>query len=442
MWWRRWWYERAEPGRGAGGVVGKLGRAAARLVPARRRDWAEAVWAEAYEVPSGLRRLAWLAGGVRVISTEALMARRIGRSLLFAVAAAVAAWAAWPGSPNGFATVVARIDVITTVLALAGLPWLTRWFLGPASGSWLARFLRVGGYAAVLALMVAKASVSRVVYAPAAGVWQAMGGPARRFDWFGQILFLLVMAGYAAAILAVTARRSRVAPATLAIGTGAGIALGAVMYAVAPLGLSKDATEPWLAGSAIDPVVALAWILLLVGPAVAGGVAGRRYRGPGSPGQLPNATIWQCGMAGFLATGVGALIVTVLGTGTVALMPRAAWLRHWLYPGQHLLAAATYSRDLAASKSVGGYGLILVAFPVIGLVLGLFSSGAANEWPGPSPGGDGPPGPEPAAMIRQLPDPAAALASGRRRAGACWGPGSVPLARAGRAGCRPRRTRS
>jgi len=31
--------------------------------------------------------------------------------------------------------------------------------------------------------------------------------------------------------------------------------------------------------------------------------------------------------------------VTVLGTGTVALMPRAAWLRHWLYPGQHLLAA-------------------------------------------------------------------------------------------------------
>ena len=164
--------------------MGRLGRAAARLVSAGRRDWAEAIWAEASEVPSGLRRLAWLAGGARVMVREALMARRIGSWLLFAVAAAVATRATWPGSPNGFATVIARIDVVTIVLLLAGLPWLALWFLGPASGR-LARFLRVGGYAAVLALIVAKASVSRVVYAPATGVWQAMGGPARKFDWFG-----------------------------------------------------------------------------------------------------------------------------------------------------------------------------------------------------------------------------------------------------------------
>ena len=238
------------------------GRAAAWLVPAGRRDWTEAVWAEAHEVPSGLRRLAWLAGGVRVIAGEALMVRRIGRWLLFAAAAAVAARATWPGSPGSFATVVARIDVVTIVLLLAGLPWLARWFLGPAGNSRLARALRAGAYAAVMALIVAKASVSQVVYAPATGVWQAMGGPAREFDWFGQIIFLVVMAGYVAAILAVTARRPRVAPATLAIGTSAGIVLGLVMFAVAPLGLAKDATEPWLAGSAIDPVVALAWILL------------------------------------------------------------------------------------------------------------------------------------------------------------------------------------
>jgi hypothetical protein len=61
-----------------------------RLVSAGRRDWAEAIWAEASEVPSGLRRLAWLAGGARVMVREALMARRIGRWLLFAVTAAVA----------------------------------------------------------------------------------------------------------------------------------------------------------------------------------------------------------------------------------------------------------------------------------------------------------------------------------------------------------------
>jgi hypothetical protein len=373
------------------------GRAAAWLVPAGRRDWAEAVWAEAHEVPSGLRRLAWLTGGVRMIASEALMVRRIGRWLLFAAAAAVAARATWPGSPGSFATVVARIDVVTIVLLLAGLPWLARWFLGPASNSRLARVLRAGAYAAVMALVVAKASVSQVVYAPATGVWQAMGGPAREFDWFGQIIFLVVMAGYVATILAVTARRLRVAPATLAIGTSAGIVLGAVMFAVAPLGLAKDATEPWLAGSAIDPVVALAWILLLGGPVAAGRVAGRRYRGPGSPGQLANAKIGQGAVAGFLATGVGALIVTVLGTGTVALMPRAAWLQHWLYPGQHLLPAAAYSHQLAAGKSVGGYGLILLIFPVIGLLLGMASAVPTDSAtsPGQSPGGGGPPGPDP-----------------------------------------------
>ncbi len=37
---------------------------AARLLPAGRRDWAAAVWAEAHEVPPGPARLAWRAGGV------------------------------------------------------------------------------------------------------------------------------------------------------------------------------------------------------------------------------------------------------------------------------------------------------------------------------------------------------------------------------------------
>jgi hypothetical protein len=124
-------------------------------------------------------------------------------------------------------------------------------------------------------------------------------------------------------------------------------------------------------------------------------LAGRRYCGPVRPREIDKARIWQCGVAGILATGVGALIVTVLGTGTVALMPRAAWLRHWLYPGQHLLAAAVDSREVAASNSVGAYGLILIAFPVIGLLLAIFSSAAAIESSGPPPGGGGPPGPEP-----------------------------------------------
>jgi hypothetical protein len=241
--------------------------------------------------------------------------------------------------------------------------------------------------------MVAKASVLRSV--------PAETGPALQFDWFAQIVFLVVMAGYVAAILALTAPRLRVAPATLAAGTGAGIVLGAVMYAVAPLGLSNDATEPWLRGSAVDPVVVLAWVLLLGGPVASGAVAVLRYREPGSPQQVSGVRIWQGGAAGLLATGIGGLLVTVLGTGTVALMPRSAWLQNLLYPGQHLLPAVVYSRAFAANSTVGGYGLILLAFPVIGLVMGLFgvTIGDSATSSGSSASGGGPPGPEP------VPDP-------------------------------------
>ena len=47
--------------------------------------------------------------------------------------------------------------------------------------------------------------------------------------WPREILILVVLAVYAAAILWMTSQRSRVALATLATGAGAGIALGAVM---------------------------------------------------------------------------------------------------------------------------------------------------------------------------------------------------------------------
>jgi len=74
------------------------GRAVAWLLPAGRRDWIVAVWAEAHDVPPGLERLAWRAGGVWMLAREALMPRRVVRAALFAVAAAVAAWSAWPDS--------------------------------------------------------------------------------------------------------------------------------------------------------------------------------------------------------------------------------------------------------------------------------------------------------------------------------------------------------
>ena len=106
-----------------------VGRGAAWLLPAGRRDWIAAVWAEAHEVPPGVERLAWRAGGVWMLAREALMPRRLVRAALFAVAAAVAAWAAWPQPGVGHAG-VSQFHVIATVLLLAGLPLLARRFFG------------------------------------------------------------------------------------------------------------------------------------------------------------------------------------------------------------------------------------------------------------------------------------------------------------------------
>jgi hypothetical protein len=222
--------------------------------------------------------------------------------------------------------------------------------------------------------------------------------------WLSESLFLLAVAVYVAAILVLTARRPRIAPVTLAIGTGAGLVLGTVMYVVAPLGLTSHPTNPWLPGVAIGFVVLLAWVLLFGGPIVASIVAGRCYRGPGSSMQAGKARFRQGAAAGFLATSVGALMVSVLGTGTVALMNRAGWMMRWLYPGQHLLAAVAANRALTASVRTDFYGLILLAFPVIGLLMGMLPFASSGFDTGPPPGG-GPPGPPGPPEPDPVPDP-------------------------------------
>jgi hypothetical protein len=150
---------------------GAVWRGAVRLVPAARRDWAEAVWAEAQEVPAGWPRLAWRAGGVLLIAREAQMARRIGVLLVFAAAAAAAAWAAWPQSAVPLSHgAAAQGGVIVTVVLLAGLPLLSRRLLGPPDNR-VARWLRAAGYAAILAIVPAKAVVTLFVGAvPRAGI--------------------------------------------------------------------------------------------------------------------------------------------------------------------------------------------------------------------------------------------------------------------------------
>jgi hypothetical protein len=139
-------------------MMAAAGRGAAWLLPAGRRDWLAAIWAEAYDVPAGVERLAWRAGGVWMLAREALMPRRLVRAALFAAAAACAAWAAWPQPGVGHAA-VSQFHVIATVLLLAGLPLLARRFFGPAIPSRAGQSLRFFCCAAVLAFLPALAVV-------------------------------------------------------------------------------------------------------------------------------------------------------------------------------------------------------------------------------------------------------------------------------------------
>jgi hypothetical protein len=419
---------------GLGRVAVAARRAAMRLVPAGRRDWVEAVWAEATEVPPGLRRLAWHAGGARLMAREALMRRGTGSATLFAVAAALAAWAAWPGSMAGFDASVDRVDVITVVVLLAGLALVARRVFGPAGDSRVARFLQVGTYAAILALIPAKNVVERVLDVPPRGdtdlrLYRLISGPGFGNHWDSEILFLVAMALYATAILWLTSRRSRVAPATLAIGTIAGSAVGAAWYAVGPLGFGGSlATNPWLPGSDIAPFMVLAAILLVGAPAAAGVIADRRYAASGSSVPPAGARARQVVAAGVLTNLVGALFATVSGTGTIAAMLKAAWLRNWLYHGHQLSGVAglrlllrgdpgalTYSHEITAAVDAPPLLIICIIFPLIALVLtglgalSLPGNTAAGQVDPPR-GGGGPSGPE---VMPDTPD--GAQLAGRNR---------------------------
>jgi len=373
------------------GVAAAAGRGALRLLPAARRDWAEAVWAEAHEVPAGWPRLTWRVGGVRLIAKEAQMVRRAGILVLFAVAAGAAAWGAWPGSPVSHGAAV-RGGIIITVGLLIGLPLLSRWRLGPPA-SRAARWLRAGFYAAVLAGLPIQAAVGLFVgTVPRSGIdrhtfdiFQGPGVPGSSSggpDWGGEVGILLLTACYLAVILALTARRAPVAPATLAIGGGAGLILGAVMYAVAPLGFNvKYPDRPWLPGSEAVVVGTLAWILLFGAPLVAGAIAGRRCHVPDDPAEASAARLWQGLAAGLVSGGVGALFLTVSGSGSAALLVNSAWVRDWLYHGQHLTASAVYGRELFASQNAGSYFFLLVGFPIVGLVMAVIGTAIANPAP-------------------------------------------------------------
>ena len=82
-----------------------------------------------------------------------------------------------------------------------------------------------------------------------------------------------------------------------------------------------------------------------------------------------------------LANGTAALFTTVLGTGTTMLMLKSPWLLHWLNHGQHLTAVATYRYELHAGLGALSYVLMLISFPVIGLIMSALAAAITNPAP-------------------------------------------------------------
>ena len=334
------------------------------------------------------------------------MPRRIAYSLAFAIAAAGLVWSGWRGGPANPATLINKTGVIATVVILAGLPWAIRRVFGPAAASRLARIARVSGYAALFALVAVKSDVARFEYALAAQRHVLAG------IWAGEVVFLMVLAAYAAGLLAATARRPPAAPAALAVGIRAGVAVALVMYVLPPMGHPLHLANPWLTW-VYDAVRVLA-LLLVLGIAIAAGIAAAR-RTPVRGSRLPpaDARARHGVAAGLCAGAVAGLLVSVLGISTVALLPheanRLTWTlpyRYtepsspaWLPQYRHAAPGAVYELEVGVSDSAAGYLVVLVFFPVFGAGLGawggLYGAGQPRRRPGGGGGGGGGPAPVP-----------------------------------------------
>jgi hypothetical protein len=346
------------------------------LLPAEYRAWACALRTESDEVPAGWDRLAWLSGGMWFTVREAALKRGAGYALAFAAAAAGIAWSAWSGPPGDSATEINRVDVIAISVILAGLPWVIRRAHGPVAGGPQARVIRTVGYVMILVLIFVKATVERVADAPPNNLEVARA-------WTGEIVFLAVMVGYAALILACTASRSPAAPATAGIGTAAGVVLGVLVYLIGPLGFPLRFAGVWSA-HLYDAAMGAGVLLALCAPVAAAWAAGR------AAGSMPaRSRARQGAMAGLCTGAAAALVVSALSTATIALLPYDGGLRTWAvsHIGQWTPAVGQMTPYLGvrlgyvagASAFAAGFLFVLALSPLGGWGLGAWAGRAGGR---------------------------------------------------------------
>lgn len=270
-------------------------------------------------------------------------------------------WLDWhPGSANP-AVPANRLALMGVVLLLVVLPWAVRPVLGPVADNHVARVVRAAGYLGVYLVLLVLVGLSRFAssrfdhfHAFDQANWEA---DMRAGAVVSALVLIVVVGGYAAAILAMTARRTSVVPSTLAIGAGFGVATALIVYALMPL------------GSALHPgniVLAAGYrIVLFLAPLstllAAGVLAGRHVTNPARAG--------QGGLAGLCAGGTAALLLSIITIGAMLLLPRHVDLK-WANPDPTVPHGTAFEVQMSVGDAAVKYQLGLLLGPLTGLALG------------------------------------------------------------------------
>jgi hypothetical protein len=294
-----------------------LVRGLAWLLGQQRRDWVHALLAEVDDVPSPSARLAWLGGGLWLVVREVIM-NRIIQALAFGAAAVGLVWIGWPGAGSNSATPVNRMYVVVTLILLAGLPLLVSRYAGPVRAGWAPRLVRVGGYAVVLALTAATAVQQRI--GSKLGAYFPVIPPV----WAMDVGFLLILTGYVAALLILTARRVQFTRRVLPTALATGALTAGLLYVLAPFGIN-DTAETAAHSLHGGPVVVAGYLVLacfavaaLAVPWAVHAAATRLAERDTGPGITPAR---QALLATTCAMATAAILVALFTTVTIAVRP-------------------------------------------------------------------------------------------------------------------------
>ncbi|MFC4043079.1 hypothetical protein ACFO1B_32010 [Dactylosporangium siamense] len=187
-----------------------------RLLPARHRDWGEAMRAETAALPAGRERWAHALGCAGAVLAQPAAVRAVGYPLAaVAVLAAVLRWSAgieYGPLRWGLVGLIALLHVVALWGRRPGL-------LGPVGDGLAARAVRAGGCLFIAAMTAA--FVARM----------ATHGPPAEQASFGVPVFAGFLTSYLVGLLAFTARRTAVPGRAIATGAAASLAAVGVWVA-------------------------------------------------------------------------------------------------------------------------------------------------------------------------------------------------------------------